>query len=270
MLQHMRSLPVSDVTRGAASSFVPMQSSRAASEFAQWPGVITSRVINGCRTTFFVTDCSDEIQRYHARGEFYETEELSIVSEYFPRNGVFLDVGSNVGNHAIFVSKFLHPSLVVVIEPNSVAIDILRINIALNGLESVVDASHLGVGFSDAVATASAHTPMGNLGATKLYVHDVADGPLPLVRGDSILHGRRVDFVKIDVEGMELHALRGLATTIEECRPAMFVEVDDANATEFHGWLRDQHYTAVRTYRRYDVNENYMILPDEIAHASER
>src|SRR5437868_696198 len=134
----------------------------------QLAGKISSATIDGVDVSFFVTDESDEIQRYHANGEFYEADELKIIRQYFPRGGTFVDVGSNVGNHAIFVSKFLDPAHIIVLEPNPPAIAILRVNILLNGLQRLVDTSNLGVGLSDRSEKASAYTPVANLGATQL------------------------------------------------------------------------------------------------------
>jgi FkbM family methyltransferase len=45
---------------------------------------------------------------------------------------------------------------------------------------------------------------------------------------DNDIRERRLpkpDFVKIDIEGMELEALRGSAHTLSECRPALFLEM---------------------------------------------
>ena len=40
---------------------------------------------------------------------------------------------------------------------------------------------------------------------------------------DSVLDGRRADFIKMDIEGAEHRALTGAAQTIKECRPRMLI-----------------------------------------------
>ena len=99
--------------------------------------------------------------------------------------------------------------------------------------------------------------------AFNCFAGEHADLEVRLVRGDTLLQDRRVDFVKIDVEGMEMKALAGLAGTIDKWRPAIFIEVDDSNSGLFRDWVSQHSYTVVRTYRRYEVNENYMVLPCE-------
>lgn len=55
------------------------------------------------------------------------------------------------------------------------------------------------------------------------YVKHEATG-IQTVRVDDVVQGRKVDFIKIDVEGHELHVLRGAAQTIAKHRPKLFVE----------------------------------------------
>lgn len=109
-------------------------------------GSIVFTNISGRDVRFFVKNSQDVVQSHHARGEFYELEELNIIAEFFPRGGVFVDIGANVANHTIYVCKFLRPTQVVLFEPNPEAISLLRANISLNDITHVVDCSYLGVG----------------------------------------------------------------------------------------------------------------------------
>lgn len=213
---------------------------------------------------FFVVDKYDVIQREHFGGAFYEPEELAIIAEFFPRGGVYVDIGANVGNHLIYICKYLHPLQSIVFEPNPLAASVLELNVALNGLQWTVDLSHMKNGLSDCAGKAQAIVPAGNLGGTRMVQSDDPAG-LTLIRGDTVLLQRRVDFIKMDVEGMEMQALSGLSGTIAKWRPAIFIEVDNQNSAAFQDWVREQDYTIVRTFRRYAVNENYMILPNEFS-----
>ncbi len=42
---------------------------------------------------------------------------------------------------------------------------------------------------------------------------------------DNILHGRRIDFVKMDVEGAEYHAIRGMKETLQRYTPVLAISV---------------------------------------------
>lgn len=220
-------------------------------------GKIVRCLIDGTEVCFFVADEEDIIQREHLRQRFYEAEELEIVKQAFT-GGTFLDVGANVGNHALFAAMFLGASRVVCVEPNPVAYGILRINIALNGQQDKV--TLLPVGLSDHRGMASIQIPPHNLGGGTL-TRDVAGANIPLLSGDELLAESPIDFIKIDTEGMELVVMNGLSETIRRHRPAMFVEVEDRNVDGFLQMMGTFGYEIAKRYRRYNDNENFLALP---------
>ncbi len=224
-------------------------------------GTIVSAQIKGCEIRFFVQNTNDVIQSHHARGEFYEPQELGIIAHYFPPNGVFCDIGANVGNHTLYVCKYLKPASAIVFEPNPPAILLLHANLFLNDLLSMVDTTYLGAGLAEAPGKAVALIPPDNLGGTQMITGGKT-GEINLIRGDDILR-RRVDFIKMDVEGMELRALAGLSETISRYRPRLFIEVDQGNEWGFKSWMARHDYICVQRFRRYPHNENYMLMPRE-------
>ena len=226
-------------------------------------GVLCSNLIEGRIVHFLVGHKDDLIQRHHLYGQFYEQEGLGIIARHFVPGGVFVDIGANVGNHSVFVGLFLGPSLIVPFEPNPAVIPVLKYNLLLNGLSSIVDDANIGIGLSDEIGDAEALTPdLTNLGLTKLRMDSEA-GAIPLMPGDWVFDDRPVDFIKIDVEGMEMRVLSGLAATIARCRPRLFVEVDTANAAAFQTWMETNRYCQVERFRRSMSNENYVVLPIE-------
>lgn len=227
--------------------------------------VIDAR-IKGRAVRFCVADPGDKIQSKHARGRFWEREELDLMAAHFPRGGVFADIGANVGNHTLFAALFMKASRVIAFEPNPPAIAVLRANVALNGLEDRVDLTHLGWGLSDTEGTGfSTMTKRANLGATTL-VPD-GQGSLSVRTGDAMLDGQRVDFIKMDIEGMEMQALRGLDRTIRTQRPPLFLELDHANAEAFREWLAVHDYVIAQEGRNYPANQDLLVLPKEMKNA---
>lgn len=220
------------------------------------PGIFVEFAYRGRAVRFFVRNVADIVQAHHANGVFYEQDHLEIVERFLKPGGVFLDIGANVGNHAIFVAKFCKPGRVVVIEPNPQALVLLRLNLLLNQVD--VDQSHLGVGLSDQERQAQASVPANNLGGAKMILKE--DGPLKLVTGDSLFAGQQVDFIKIDVEGQELAALAGLEETITRCRPSMFIEVDEENRAGFSAWMERHAYEVAHAFPRYR-NQNFVVRP---------
>jgi hypothetical protein len=56
----------------------------------------------------------------------------------------------------------------------------------------------------------------------------------------------RVDFVKMDIEGMEVEALKGARQTIEKYRPWMFIEYWAVDSEQIKEYFADLDYTLYR------------------------
>jgi FkbM family methyltransferase len=226
----------------------------------QVPGILVEATLDGVGVRFFVRNMVDDVQHFHLNGQFYESEALALMRQYLPRGGVFLDVGANVGNHALYMEKFGDAGEVICIEPNPDAITLLRINAALNSATRL-NLQHLGVGLAEAEGRFAMNVPRNNLGAAQLVPS--ASGGIRTLPGDRLLGERAVDFIKIDVEGMELGVLRGLAGAIARSRPPIFVEVDHDNRAAFDAWRGENRYTVVKEMWRAPKNQNLLIAPDE-------
>lgn len=53
---------------------------------------------------------------------------------------------------------------------------------------------------------------------------------------------QRIDFIKIDIEGMEMEALAGAEQSIERCKPQMMIERIKSNETELLEFLKKREY----------------------------
>ncbi len=213
--------------------------------------------------TFCLNMERDPIQRAIRRGEFYETEELEALQDIVPEGAVIFDIGSNIGNHALFFATRMKAAKVVVIEPNPLALAPLVANVVVNGLADVVDMTHLGVGLSNRNGGGFG---MGrhdrNLGATKMKP---GEGKLKVRRGDDLFAGLTPALIKIDVEGMEMGVLSGLAETIARARPLILIEVEDRQADPFTEWCAAMQYEVMRTVRHGHKNQNFLLKPAEAA-----
>lgn len=66
--------------------------------------------------------------------------------------------------------------------------------------------------------------------------------PVSKVTLDGLNLGR-VDFIKLDIEGMEMEALEGGRQTIERSRPIMLIEKIKTDSAELQNWLEARGYT---------------------------
>lgn len=94
-----------------------------------------------------------------------------------------------------------------------------------NVKDSTFPVTCIPCGLSDKNQTLSFSAPSGE--ATSI----IEGGPvtIPCVRLDDCLHGERVDYVKLDIEGHELAALTGMEETITRERPILAVAA-------YHRW----------------------------------
>lgn len=206
---------------------------------------------------FCVNMENDPVQRNHRRGQFYEMSELQRLTSIFPQGGTFVDIGANVGNHTLFAAKYLKAAKVIPFEPNPKAFDLLVQNVLVNGLSDIVDTTMLGVGVSDAQSGGFAMQDRDrNLGGARMLA---GAGDLEVHRGDALLEGVCPDFIKIDVEGMEMQVLTGLSGVLDRCRPVLMVEVDNTAEGPFMAWVAANGYAVLSTHQRYKLNKNHLV-----------
>ena len=158
---------------------------------------------------FVLNSADDHIQNVIRSGTFYELEELELIAELVEHPRRILDVGANIGNHTLYFAHRFDPELTVPVEPNPRVVPLLRANLGLNWHHSF-DLSLVGYGLSDQEGTGTSRLKSErNLGGARL----IADGTgcIPIVIGDNALRGMTYDLIKIDVEGMENQAIRGMA-----------------------------------------------------------
>lgn len=170
-------------------------------------------------------------------------------------DSVIVDVGANVGNHAITFAKRFKASKVIAFEPGARQFRLLQFNVSLNGVEDAVELHKAGL--SDARSSGFLDNRDFNLGAAR--VSDSGE-KIELVRGDDMLTGP-IDFIEMDVEGYEGEALAGLAQTIARTRPKLFIEVEENEVVD--KWLKANDYVVVDTFARNEDRENVLAVPQE-------
>lgn len=222
---------------------------------------LTECSVDGQRVRFATDMQRDPIQRSLRNGDFYEPEELALMQAHLPEGGTFLDVGANVGNHSLFAGLFCAAQRIIPFEPNPLAYRLLVLNLILNDLRDRTVFDFVGFGASDldreGFAMSQRHK---NLGAARMLA---GQGDIATLRPDDVLHDEYPDFIKIDVEGMEMQVLRGLQKTIRRTRPVMLVEVDRKNAHDFADWRLSHGFELPVSVKHYKDNCNYLCVPEE-------
>ncbi|MFI5331355.1 MAG: FkbM family methyltransferase [Desulfobaccales bacterium] len=169
----------------------------------------------------------------------YEKEVLFFLRDLVSNrvDPVFLDVGANVGQHSIFMSKFCHQ--VHAFEPYEKVRNLLLEKIAINHIDNII-VHDVGLGerdeYLDYYAPIGVNTGTGSFLAGHASDNNRLLGKLRLVKGDYFLPNLnldRVDLIKIDVEGFEKFVLTGLKETISIYRPLIFMEFGESTRESF-------------------------------------
>jgi FkbM family methyltransferase len=220
-------------------------------------GLIADVTLEQKTARFAITNPFDIIQAHLCHGVFFEQNELLALKSIAGAGKVIVEAGANVGNHLVFYAVHMGAKKIYPFEPDPKNAAILRNNIALNGLDEVVDARGIGLGLGRQPGRFSITRPKeNNLGPTRLVEGDEIE-VLPL---DHVMAGIKVDFIRIDVGGMEFEVLEGARRTIAEGRPMIYVQVWNDRVPRFEQWVSANGYKAIGTARLVNA-VNFLVGP---------
>jgi len=145
------------------------------------------------------------------------------------KTGVFVDVGANVGQHSLYMSRC--SAQVYAFEPYEPVRDRLVAQISHNSIENI-QIHPLGLSNENTslpfFAPTGNNAGIGSFDASSVEKGNKQIGELELVRGDDFFNTanlEKIDLIKIDVEGFEKPALEGLHKTLHKYRPLIVCEI---------------------------------------------
>ncbi|MFM2424357.1 MAG: hypothetical protein RLZZ70_748 [Candidatus Parcubacteria bacterium] len=182
----------------------------------------------------------------------YELDILAVMKQHLKPDGVFVDIGGNIGWHTLFAASVVgHQGRVHTFEPLPKLQIQLTKSIAENNFSNIITLHPFGV--SSEVKTQRIYLNKNNMGNSSLFInHKEEYLDIELKPADTILESLpHIDFIKIDTEGSELEVLQGLRSTLMTKRPTMIIEFSPAfwgehkleRSREFMTILRDSNYT---------------------------
>ncbi len=171
---------------------------------------------------------------------------------------ISIDAGANCGTYSLFMSKFCEQ--VYAFEPDKAALAALRENIAINNISNI-SVHDIALGDKNceldlyiAKNGDPAWSSFAYGGERSIYGDHVT---VRAVKGDDIveeLRLKKIDLLKIDVEGYEKKVLQGLKNSINKFRPIIFMELSDFTRKSFQNideWNAIMGGYRVYTFRGY-------------------
>jgi FkbM family methyltransferase len=192
-------------------------------------------------------------------GSFYEKIFLDCLVKNTVVNTdmTVVDVGAFSGNHTVFFATFCNN--VIAFEPCKNSYARLVKTIAMNRLNNVV-VYNKAVGNVDWEVESIFTTVRPNAGAkfwwytghyqkSEWYdalTEDLDKEICEVVVMDSFLKDIKIDFLKIDVEGMELEVLKGAKNIIDEQSPLIMIEVLEGRTDKLvREWMIRSEYEKI-------------------------
>jgi len=182
-----------------------------------------------------------------------------------PRD-VVLDVGANIGYYSSLASQLVGPSgQVFAVEASAMIRKRLEFNLKLNAATNVTVLPNAAW---DGSGSATFHIASQNRGGSSLSEMSNREGgeTVQLSRLDDLIPESvfpRIRLIKIDIEGAEHHALKGLVRVLESNRDCVIVcEIDPDNIDRLGGsakgifqLLKEYGYEAFQIGNSYSVED---------------
>ena len=173
-----------------------------------------------------------ESDAHHANGLLTELEELKFLGDYLDREISIVECGTLNGNHTVYFQNNLRPSRYLAFDADISSCKATSRNIELNrNANHPFDfcMKHAAVGDVEGRAT-------------------ILEQEVPVVSLSESVNGQ-VDFIKVDVDGMEMKVLQGARDLILRYRPKLMIEVDVANLEVFRNLMHEWQYGIIKTFK---------------------
>ena len=182
---------------------------------------------------FYITESTE---KHREKVKVFEVETIEKFNELISEDMRILDIGANYGAFSLLAK--LHPKTSwLSFEPNLDVYRKLVFNLQLNEVSNVTPLP-FAVGANMAFKTL--HVPTNHVGLSTLSPRNgrfdyskSSKHQVPVVALDSFIGSSKVDLVKVDIEGGEYNAFKGMQSILEKQRPILFFEFVEANLKTF-------------------------------------
>lgn len=257
--------------RSAASDDAPLPSGEPYAEAGfteRFPHKRVEKFVNASGTYLLPVDLEEDIVlRAIRRGLVFEQEVVDAARRYIVPGTTVLDIGSNFGQMAVEFSKAVGPEGTVhCFEANDFVFELLKRNLLLNGATHAVP--HFGAVWhtpgEDLVFPDPDFERFGSYGSYGIDPNARSGKRVRTCAIDAMRFAARVSFIKIDIQGSDLFAMRGARETILRDRPVLIFEFESQFQKEFgtsfedyFGFIREIGYEVIDTINGI----NYVVAP---------
>lgn len=169
---------------------------------------------------------------------FWEWDHMDQFSKHLDPTGKILDIGANIGNHTLMFRKYFPNVDIYAFEPLFYNYELLQKNVS-----QLSDVHIFKVALSDKHDIIKINNDFQEFNSGAASVSNTGESVLSIPL--DALNLSNVSFMKIDVEGWELHVINGALKTIQINRPKIWLEdgtgeTVDYMVRELNYYLEDQ------------------------------
>ena len=201
-------------------------------------------------------------------GEFSEIE-LSLMSKFIMKDDVVFDIGSNIGAFTVpFAKKVGELGQVYAFEPQKVIYELLQDNVNKNKLKNV-KVFNVGIGKKKEELELNEidYSEVGNFGGVSFkydsssFTKNIKNKKykVKIKNLNEFMEIEKCNFLKIDVELMELDILTGGKNFLKKFRPILWIENHQFYPNEINKFLLENDYNAYWAYSNMFNESNYFI-----------
>jgi FkbM family methyltransferase len=208
----------------------------------------------------------DAVANAMKTGKLFDAPIFDIAKQYIKSNTSILDIGANYGQMAIEFSKIAINTKVFAFEAQEMVFEVLEKNIASNNAKNVTtffnavfDTANIDLIFPEPDLIR-----FSSYGSYGLDLNAKAGKLVKSITIDSLIFEMPISFMKIDIQGSDLAAMRGSVNTIKEHKMPIIFEYEEQFRTEFNTSFQDYvDFVNSIDYRFEKTVQdiNYLILP---------
>jgi FkbM family methyltransferase len=162
----------------------------------------------------------------------FDPRGINFLKKNLNPGDVFIDIGANIGCYSLIASSLTGDNgKIIAFEAVTNVYDQLIYNISINKISNI-RAEKLAI-FEKRDILKFFLSSDENLGMSSIFRHDTESGKTEDVEAVSLDEYladyplERVNLIKIDIEGAEMHALKGMKNTIEKHFPVLMIEINN-------------------------------------------
>ena len=165
----------------------------------------------------------------------HHLSDLLFLKSFLQKDMTFVDIGANQGEFTLYAAHKLTEGRVISFEPAPYQLGLLKENVRLNKFKNIEVNEY---GLLDEEKELNIYTSYSidsehgqNEGLSSLYKADnrqelEAVVKLKVFDDEYFADLKRLDFIKIDIEGAELPAMRGMVKSLEKFKPMLLIEMN--------------------------------------------